>query len=143
MTPEQLEKVRAYDRQRNKNPQRKAQMAETHKRYRGNNKEHLKGYLQNWHGCNDSKRKEYSLKQYGLTLADYDEMNAEQDGVCAICGSECVRRKELCVDHDHETGEVRDLLCMKCNLGIGQFNDDPDLLKKAVRYLRRHSIKVT
>ena len=138
-----LERVQARDRKRNENPERKEQMAETHKRYRENNKEHIKEYRDEWYKSHDGKRTAYNLKRYGLSVEDYMDMTVEQQGLCAICGKECVRNKKLCVDHNHDTGEVRELLCSKCNFGIGQFNDDPDLLKKAVRYLRRHSIKVT
>tara|TARA_B100001741_G_scaffold171727_1_gene141746 strand:- start:43 stop:534 length:492 start_codon:yes stop_codon:yes gene_type:complete len=138
-----LERARGYDRKRNEKPERKEQLAETHKRYREENKEHLKEYRDEWHKSNDGKRTAYNLKRYGLSVADYMDMTATQQGLCAICGNECVRNKKLCVDHNHETGEVRELLCSKCNIGIGQFNDDPDLLKKAVRYLRRHSMRVT
>ena len=63
-------------------------------------------------------------------------MLSSQDGKCSICGRERSQLvKQLCVDHDHETGKVRGLLCDKCNRGLGFFNDDHELLKKALNYL--------
>ena len=73
---------------------------------------------------------------YGITQEDYDVMLRAQGGVCKICGQkESVDRFPLAVDHDHKTGKVRGLLCGSCNTGLGKFNDDPDLLLKAMKYL--------
>lgn len=58
-------------------------------------------------------------------------MAAEYGGMCAICRE----RPAEHVDHDHETGEVRGVLCFTCNVGLGNFRDRPDLLDKAVHYL--------
>lgn len=74
------------------------------------------------------------LKRHGLTPEDYAELFLKQGGRCGICGSPGVG--PLRVDHDHETGAVRGLLCHKCNVGLGHFNDDPDLLARAQEYLR-------
>jgi hypothetical protein len=74
------------------------------------------------------------LKRYGLTLADYERMFAEQGGRCAICATE-VSGARLCVDHDHGTGKVRGLLCHACNKAIGGFRDSTELLKRAIAYL--------
>jgi recombination endonuclease VII len=77
--------------------------------------------------------------RYGITLADYDRMLAEQDGRCAICGTtEPGRPGEWPVDHDRLTGHVRGLLCDACNLGIGKLRHDPEILMAAARYLARH-----
>lgn len=83
------------------------------------------------------KRERYFRDTYGITLEDYDEMLEWQGGGCAICGSpvgDGVGRR-LSVDHDHETGEVRGLLCSRCNAGLGMFQDRQDLLLRAVEYL--------
>jgi hypothetical protein len=79
-----------------------------------------------------------NLKRYGITLADYDQMLKRQKGVCAICKKPEThsRQRRLSVDHNHETGEVRGLLCARCNRALGMFNDNPDLLRSAARYLR-------
>lgn len=75
--------------------------------------------------------------RYGITRAQYDEMLARQDGCCGICGGrvDANDRRRLHVDHDHETGAVRGLLCGSCNRGLGSFKDDIDRLRKAVKYL--------
>ena len=66
----------------------------------------------------------------------YDQMVDEQDGRCLICASE-PGSIALAVDHDHETGRVRGLLCRSCNQGLGHFRDDPGLLRRAAIYLER------
>ena len=88
----------------------------------------------------DNQRHYRRLKAYGITSDQYEEMKERQKGLCAICGSEAVVRKdsdgELVVDHDHETGEVRGLLCTLCNTGLGAFRDSPPLMLAAIEYLR-------
>lgn len=80
-------------------------------------------------------------RRYGLTPEQYAAANDNQGGVCAICRRPCARRSRLSVDHDHSTGVVRGLLCDSCNLGIGKFDDDPDLLKSAMEYLTMHKAR--
>ncbi len=77
----------------------------------------------------DQKRK------HGIPLGAYARMLANQDGGCAICGRE-PGDKRLHIDHDHETGVIRSLLCESCNRGLGFFFDDPEKLSEAIRYLR-------
>lgn len=81
------------------------------------------------------------LRRYGLTIDDYIVMSRAQNDKCFICGK--INEfgpwnKKLVVDHCHKTGKVRKLLCDKCNKGLGQFNDDPELLSKAIKYLVDH-----
>jgi hypothetical protein len=76
-----------------------------------------------------------------MTVVEYRALYAEQEGRCACCGTshEDVTHKtfrHLVVDHDHASGAVRGLLCATCNIGLGQFQDNPDLLEAAARYLR-------
>ena len=78
--------------------------------------------------------------QYGLQPDDYEAILSAQGGGCAICGVPPVTGKYLSVDHDHETNEVRALLCPKCNIGLGQFNDNPDTLIRAAAYLAMYRI---
>lgn len=72
---------------------------------------------------------------YGLTLLAYEERLQEQGGVCKICGGNNPSGKQLSVDHDHKTGEIRGLLCSKCNTGIGLFDDSPERLRATANYL--------
>lgn len=74
--------------------------------------------------------------KYGLEHDHYLALLAAQEGRCAICRS-APKGKALCVDHDHATGEVRGLLCDRCNVGLGRFGDDPTLLRAAIDYLAR------
>ena len=75
------------------------------------------------------------LAQYGLTPEAYDALVAEQGGRCYLCGRE---ESPLHVDHDHETGLRRRLLCNMCNRGLGFLGDDPDLLAAAADYVRQY-----
>ena len=85
-------------------------------------------------------------KDFGLSLADYNEMLSEQNGKCAICkGEETVMRggklKALAVDHNHKTGEVRQLLCQACNMMVGFSREAPEVMREAAAYLERHATK--
>lgn len=90
-----------------------------------------------------------NLKRYGITEQQYDEMFEAQQGRCALCEMELVRQTDAArpfrgqpdenvgrVDHCHATGAVRGILCFGCNVGLGKFRDDEELMLKAVRYLR-------
>ena len=80
------------------------------------------------------------LKSYAITWERYKELLSEQGGVCAICGGEKGSNRlvnYLSVDHDHETKEIRGLLCNDCNLGLGNFKDNPTLMSKAIEYLNK------
>jgi hypothetical protein len=69
-------------------------------------------------------RKNYHQWKYGLSINDVETLFVKQDGKCAICGEAFKNRKTLCVDHDHSTGNVRNLLCKRCNLGLGHFREN-------------------
>lgn len=76
------------------------------------------------------------LGKYGLDDAMYAALKEWQEGGCAICGASDGRTgKSLNVDHDHETGATRGLLCQNCNVGLGNFQDSPRLLRIALAYL--------
>lgn len=82
--------------------------------------------------------KEYNLqRKFKLSLEEYQVLSDKQGNVCAICGSSCTR--SLAVDHNHNTGEIRGLLCNSCNRGIGYLKDSPDILRKAISYLEKES----
>lgn len=78
----------------------------------------------------------YTAKKFGLTLDELDTIYKKQDSRCAICGiTEQDHGKYLAIDHCHQTGKVRGLLCMACNTGLGNFKDRADLLMVAIQYL--------
>ena len=86
----------------------------------------------------DSRR--YMLdKRYGLTVEQFDEMVFLQNNCCAICSTKFKNAKDTNIDHCHKTGKIRDLLCFKCNVGIGRLNDSIELLEKAIEYLKKHN----
>jgi hypothetical protein len=72
------------------------------------------------------------IKRYGLTDEEYRQLVARQKGRCAICG-----RKELCIDHNHNTGKVRGLLCGRCNAALGLLDDSLEFVLKLGLYLIR------
>lgn len=86
-------------------------------------------------------RKDARLKhKFGISAKQYDIINSEQGGLCAICGKEeetidWYGERSLAVDHNHDTGKIRGLLCYKCNVSLGWFNDRPDTIRAAIRYL--------
>jgi hypothetical protein len=84
---------------------------------------------------NPDKMHGYYLKyEYGITIDQYNQMLKDQNNVCAICSKTQISNRRLSVDHCHETGNVRGLLCTKCNNAIGQLKT-PALLDRAKRYL--------
>jgi hypothetical protein len=86
-----------------------------------------------------AKRNGRLRAEFGITADEYDSMLAAQGGVCAICGVSAAdaRGHRLHVDHCHDTGRVRGILCGNCNLGLGKFGDDAARLGRAVDYLVR------
>lgn len=74
--------------------------------------------------------------KYNMTLEAFDALSEAQGHVCKICGEP--EAPHLFVDHDHVTGEVRGLLCNKCNAGLGMFRDCPEHLENAAEYLRKN-----
>lgn len=94
-----------------------------------------------WHELRISMK-----KHYGITVEQYLEMHDKQGGVCAVCGCaessvdpRTKRVRRLAVDHCHDTGKIRGLLCSSCNTAIGQMKDDVRILSSAISYLQKHS----
>ena len=88
------------------------------------------------------KRSRHLRLMYGLTIADYQRLLQKQKGKCAICkrpehkiSNKSGKKQPLVVDHNHKTGEVRGLLCCRCNRSIGLLEDDPRLLLAAYKHL--------
>lgn len=102
-------------------------------------------YLRAHRAENPDVYRNHALKRnFGIDLADYQRMFVEQGGVCAVCSRPETEKRQgktkwLAVDHNHETGEVRGLLCTRCNKAIGEMRDDPNLLRNAATYLEQHA----
>jgi hypothetical protein len=69
------------------------------------------------------------LRRYGLTQEEYDRLLASQGGRCAGCGTDQPGRKNWCIDHCHKSGQVRALLCYRCNLALGMVDENPATLR--------------
>ena len=84
--------------------------------------------------------KERRLKRRNISQEQYAQLLNSQGGVCAICGEQAPVRygeRTLHIDHSHQTDTLRGLLCQKCNIGLGQFQDSLSLLRKAISYLEK------
>ena len=93
---------------------------------------HKKYYQENTERCKEGNRKRHFKQAYGITFEDYERMYFNQEGKCAICHKFCAI---LCVDHNHETGEIRGLLCRECNVALGFFEENILVLENAINYL--------
>lgn len=99
-------------------------------------------YNREWDRANPGRKADSQLKgKYGIEPGTYDRMLTEQGGKCVICKATSPGKKEIRfhVDHCHDTGKVRALLCSSCNTGIGQFKHDRKLLIEAIAYLDLHA----
>ena len=127
---------------------------ETRKKYYIANKEKVKKYRSAYHKDNIDKEHSYNKwwrennkdkifksnlrNAHGITIEMYNKMFNDQDGCCWICGKHQDELKwALHVDHDHETGEIRGLLCRKCNSLLGYAEDNLDTLSNAINYLTK------
>jgi len=118
-------------------------LSDIQKKYRKANPAKFSGYYKK-----KVNRKSYPdlwwklhLRKYGITPEQYDAMLASQNGVCAICLLPEARTRngkptKLCVDHCHQTGRVRGLLCTRCNSCLAQFGDSAVGLLRVVEYVR-------
>lgn len=88
--------------------------------------------------CDETRKyKRFIAKTYDITYDVYEKMLDDQDGKCKICKSRISsnRTSRLFVDHCHDSGKVRGLLCSSCNHALGLFKDSPTILKSALKYL--------
>lgn len=105
------------------------------KKYRTENKEKIAEYRRLWKKTERGKfQSKKDRHKFQITFEEYKILKNLQNDLCAICGKKELK-KSLAIDHDHKTGDVRGLLCQKCNRGIGCFNDSIELLKNASHYL--------
>jgi len=109
--------------------------------YYGENREHLIDGARDRNMKNKDRIRAQRLKRdYGITKNDYDRMLKEQKECCAICGRhQSELRRSLSVDHNHETGKVRGLLCGLCNLILGNAKDSRTILESAIIYLEERN----
>ena len=141
---EHAEERKAYKRkwqqENGRESRAKVDRSEYMRAWKDANKEKCKEYKRMWKRTPNGKKAEraHSLKaKYGITLQDYDNLLAAQNGVCAICGTPPGKRR-LAVDHDHKTGAVRGLLCVNCNVALGRLQDNVDILQSMIEYIERH-----
>ena len=123
------------------------------KQYREDNLEAYKEYNKNYNKDNKEVKKQHYIdnkehyrishkawnfkNKYGITIEEYQIIFDKQEGKCNICGHHQNEfKRALCVDHDHVTGRIRGLLCDKCNRNLGGFNDDINMLLKAIEHLK-------
>ena len=104
----------------------------------GKNKAEIGGLTRLCKPCSIQQFRAQKLKhKFGIDEAQYKAMLEKQGDTCAICTNTASNKEgdRLAVDHDHKTGNVRGLLCAACNRGVGYFQDDPELLAEAIKYL--------
>lgn len=123
-------------RKENPDPYRKASL-----RYWSRNSIKLNAHKKEYCRKNPDNRKNTILKnERGITLEEYKLLLRRQNGACAICGEQPLKRS-LAVDHNHITGKIRGLLCFRCNSSLGKFKTDSlgiQLLEKAIKYMRKY-----
>ncbi len=104
------------------------------------NKSSSDGWASYCRACRaERNRVSYFKRRYGLTPAELDALVAEQQGVCCIC----LAAPAAHVDHCHEKGRVRGVLCFSCNAALGQFKDRPDVIRRAATYVEGNAWKPT
>jgi len=166
LTPKQKERRIELQRQRRKlNPNREKEYyqnsgKERQKLYYENNKdiilEKMKVYaktpkrlewqknLQNSTHFKTKNNLRKMKNKFGMTPSDYEVMLNSQNGCCAICGKHHTEfnvknKTRLCIEHNHQTGKIRGLVCVKCNSVIGFANDNIQVLENAIEYLKRNA----
>jgi len=104
-------------------------------------KYHYEGYTEGkkkWKRENKLKANKWNLfNKYKITLEQWEQMRVSQGNKCAVCEKEFIKTPH--VDHNHETGCVRQLLCANCNILLGLSHDNVVILEKAIAYLKKWS----
>lgn len=143
----------------------KDELKRYNKEWHMKNKEHVKEYSRAYRE-KIRKRRDYTLEysknnsekikdkatvwnlinKYNLTKDEFDQMLVSQNNLCAICGQPETkvhnisgRVQRLSIDHDHKTSVVRELLCARCNLVLGNCDDNINILQSCIDYLKKHS----
>lgn len=106
--------------------------------YARNRAKHLAKTARYYRANPDRAADRHLQRTYGISLAEYDRILAEQGGGCGLCGKrQGAEKMKLAVDHDHATGLVRGLLCHRCNRAIGALGDTVEGVRRALNYLER------
>jgi hypothetical protein len=138
-TPEYYVKQKA--RRDSASEEEKERVRQVKRDWKAKNRDRIREQDRAWEKENPEKVKCKSLrKHFGITLEQYTAILIGQGGGCAICGTTepgGQSKGYFHVDHDHKTDRVRGLLCLRCNLGLGSFKDEPERLEAAARYLRK------
>lgn len=104
--------------------------------YRAAHPDEVREYDKAYRAANKPAKRARKLKRkYGLTPSTFDSMLADQGGLCAICKTGDPGKRGWHVDHDHQTGLVRGILCRECNLGLGFLGDTAETVAAAAKYL--------
>ena len=107
--------------------------------WREKHRSEYNNYAAEWRAKNPTRQHKTEIKRrYSLEIEGYDKLLVEQNYQCKICNKQhnpAIKRGRLYVDHNHETNQVRGLLCSACNSAIGHFNDRVDIIQKAISYL--------
>ena len=120
----------------------KERLLANYKTYYEKNKEKIKARHRTYYKKNKDRVRNKELKRnFGISLHEYNLMLTEQKGKCSCCGiHQNELTKKFAVDHDHDTGLIRGLLCNHCNLAIGMLGDNLEGLMKALNYLEKHEL---
>ena len=123
----------------------KERISKNQRRWKKENKELCRIKSIEWANTHKEQRKltlrKFQLKKfYGLSIDQFQKMLSNQNNCCALCSNEFKSDSDTSVDHNHTTGNVRQLLCKKCNFGIGMFNEDVSLLSKAINYINKWDV---
>lgn len=112
---------------------------EKRKVIRDANKDSINANQRKWRKNHTEYNKKYMLRyHFSMSYDEYQAMLQKQNGGCAVCSGVNKNGRALSVDHNHNTGKKRGLLCSNHNLGIGYFKDNPDHLEAAAKYLREN-----
>lgn len=103
-----------------------------------------KEFVQNWKNNNPEsfnasvkkRNDKYRITKYKISVEDFNKMISEQNNNCKLCLNELKPGKGTAIDHCHATGNVRGILCLECNIGLGMFKDNIQTLRNAINYLK-------